>query len=96
MSQQTRQVPSVGRVVHYVAHGSKDGTHPAGVCRAAIIAGLVNDRGQEDLRADEWCNLVVLNPSGMYFDICRHDESKAVGTWHWCEYVPPIVVEDPA
>ena len=31
------QVPSVGRVVHYVAYGTSGGEFPAGAHRAAII-----------------------------------------------------------
>lgn len=68
------QVPSVGRIVHYVSHGTparEDGTrafHPE--CRAAVITA-------------------VLSPSGMFFNEgCRHSEgAQAGGTWHWPEVV---------
>ena len=70
--------PTVGRIVHYVARGSADGTFPP-VCRAAVIA---------EVRSDDptVCALVVLNPSGIFFDwsVQREDDHMG-GTWHWPE-----------
>lgn len=80
-----KQVPSVGRVVHYVAYGTPGGEFPAGVCRAAIIT-QVTDPGSAD---SAMCDLAVFNPSGMFFNLCPEDqETKAPGSWHWPEYVP--------
>lgn len=78
--------PSIGRVVHYVSHGTPvlpDGTQAyAPECRAAIVTEVGPDA----------VGLCVLNPGGMFFRQladggCRHDEQNAGGTWHWPERV---------
>ncbi|MFB7029660.1 MULTISPECIES: hypothetical protein [unclassified Streptomyces] len=84
--------PSVGRIVHYVSHGSPvlpDGTqaYPSR-CRAAIITETT-----EHPDADGTVVLAVLNPTGVHFDQdVPHAEDKAegapahpAGTWHWPE-----------
>lgn len=88
--------PAVGRIVHYVSHGSpvrEDGTQAyASECRAAIIAGIVDTGGpytdpetMEGLPSD-LVSLVVLNPSGLFFNDAEHDEDEHQGgTWHWPE-----------
>jgi len=75
--------PSVGRVVHYASHGSKDGTYQS-ECRAAIVSEV----------ADDNVGLVVLNPSGLFFRSLAdggnaYDDSAKPkgGTWHWPERV---------
>lgn len=81
------QRPSVGRIVHYVSHGSpvrEDGTQAySSECRAAIITAV------EPLWPDEaqFVKLCVLNPTGLFFDDdCQHDEDRhRGGTWHWPE-----------
>lgn len=80
-----QQVPSVGRVVHYVAHGSPNGEYPAGKHRAAIITE-VSPQPEPGSAA----SLCVLNPSGLYFARwCPYDASGALaGSWHWPEHVP--------
>lgn len=68
--------PTVGRIVHYQAHGSPDGTHKS-VARAAVITEVFNDA---------CVSLCVLNPTGMYFNTSiMLDESPEPrgGTWHW-------------
>lgn len=80
------QVPSVGRAVHYIAHGSLDGTYPSGVRRAATVTGV-------DTPGDPYSaiSLMVANPSGLFFN--QHvpfSEGDVVGTWAWPEYVPPV------
>lgn len=87
--------PSVGRVVHYVSFGTPlgpDGSQAfTSKCRAAIIAG-VHDLGgpygnPEDLPIEP-VDLVVLNPTGLFFNEAEHDEhDKQGGTWHWPERV---------
>lgn len=77
--------PGVGRIVHYLSHGSpilEDGTQRyKPECRAAIVTG--NTMGFMDVPLIQ---LAVLNPSGMFFDTCQHDESKSLGGgWHWPE-----------
>lgn len=32
---------------------------------------------------DDACVLQVINPQGLFFNVCRRDEAKASGTWHW-------------
>jgi hypothetical protein len=81
------QTPSVGRIVHYVSHGTPpraDGSQAyTSQCRAAIITevrGEANETGQ-------CVGLCVLNPTGQFFDphICQDEDGKAGGTWHWPE-----------
>lgn len=74
------QIPSVGRVVHYRAHGSPNGQHKA-ADRAAMITEVTDN---------ETVSLAVMNPTGFFFNQgCKLDESEtpAGGTWHW----PPRV-----
>lgn len=88
------QKPSIGRIVHYVSYGTPGGEYTS-QCRAAIVAAVpqvVPDNGDVDL--------VVLNPTGLFFNRCTYDEggtsdtpgapearSYEGGTWHWPERV---------
>jgi hypothetical protein len=68
--------PSVGRIVHYQAHGSPDGTHRS-VPRAAVVTEVLSDTQ---------VSICVLNPTGMYFDRAVDLDESATprgGTWHW-------------
>ncbi|MDX2731184.1 hypothetical protein [Streptomyces sp. PA03-2a] len=88
------QQPSVGRIVHYVSHGTpirEDGTQEyASECRAAIITETA-----EHPDADGTVGLAVMNPTGCFFNRgVPHAEDKAAGapvhpggTWHWPERV---------
>lgn len=75
--------PYLGAAVHYVAHGSKDGTYPR-VCRTARITevgawvtppGPIPDRepraGEQRTLTQTWepraVALTVLNPTGLFF-----------------------------
>ena len=81
---QTKQVPSVGRVVHYVAYGTPGGEYPAGAHRAAIVTDVHNPDEPESA-----LSLCVLNPTGMFFNVGIYFDATAhPGTWHWPEYVP--------
>ncbi len=76
----SRQQPSVGRIVHYVAHGSPirpDGTqaYPS-VCRAATITevGPISDGNLAQADIEGWdeehrhvVGLCVINPTGLFF-----------------------------
>lgn len=64
----------VGDIVHYVSHGSADGTHKSGH-RAAIVTEV----GEKDV-----VSLTVLNCTGMFFNRnVEHDPTgRRVGTWH--------------
>lgn len=74
----SEQTPAIGRIVHYQAHGSPDGTHQS-LPRAAIVTA-VHDHNTVDL--------CVISPSGFFFNqrCARSDEPKG-GTWRW----PPRV-----
>ena len=76
----SKQAPSVGRIVHYQAHGSADGTYPK-KARAAIVT---------DVHTDTCVSLCVFNPTGMFFHtslVLDESEDPSGGTWHW----PPRV-----
>lgn len=68
------QQPSVGRIVHYVSHGTPtqpDGTQAyTSVCRAAIVTAVDSYQPPQD--TDEvfvgHVDLCVLNPEGMFFN----------------------------
>jgi hypothetical protein len=93
--------PSVGRVVHYVSHGSpvrEDGTQAfAAQCRAAVITEVPEYLTAEPFDGcpngteGQWIvSLAVLNPSGMFFNtgLCQDEDSHEGGTWHWPEREP--------
>ena len=89
--------PSVGRVVHYVSHGTPNGEYVR-ECRAAIITQVV------DAQVKDVIGLCVLNPEGQFFnravplddgrkpdgplptDLCEGLDFRG-GTWHWPERV---------
>ncbi len=78
----SKQVPSIGRIVHYVAFGTPGGEYQAGACRAAIITAVPDE--------SHLVSLCILNPTGMFFnEEVRFSPDNAPGTWHWPEYVPP-------
>ncbi|MEU3162912.1 hypothetical protein [Streptosporangium sp. NPDC006930] len=76
------QIPSVGRIVHYVSHGTPprpDGTQAfTSQCRAAIVTAvqgqLVNPADGEN--TDTWiADLAVINPTGLFFhEGCEHHD----------------------
>jgi len=91
-----QQMPSVGRMVHYVSHGTpprEDGTqaYPS-KCRAAVVTEVSEKAGEEDV-----VGLCVTNPTGLFFHPLaedahgtvgvHHDERHGGGTWHWPERV---------
>lgn len=82
-------MPSVGRIVHYVARGSADGVFPV-ACRAAIVTDVPPDAG------DHMVGLAVFHPDGLLFaqgipEGAPMDTDLSVpavgGTWHWPERV---------
>jgi len=74
------QQPTVGRIVHYRAHGSPDGTHKPAV-RAAIVTGTYQtETGEVDFHKVDLC---VMNPTGLFFNVgCLFDGEKG-GSWCW-------------
>lgn len=76
-------LPSVGRIVHYVAYGTPGGEFPIGVCRAAVITEIAVDGAEVAVQAVGLC---VLNPTGQYFNRgVPYDPEYRPGTWHWPE-----------
>lgn len=80
--------PSVGRIVHYVSHGSPvqpDGSQMyTATCRAAVISEVGDD--------DAVVGLCVLNPTGVFFRTlaeggCHRDDEHTGGSWHWPERI---------
>ncbi|HEY0545297.1 MAG TPA: hypothetical protein VGC91_07985 [Pyrinomonadaceae bacterium] len=77
------QIPTVGRVVHYVAYGTPGGEYPS-IDRAAIITE-VDEPGNEKSAV----GLAVLNPTGLFFN--QHVlYGTAGGHWHWPPILSPI------
>lgn len=87
-------VPSEGRIVHYVSHGTPikdDGTQAyISQCRAAVIAevGQGPTPGMRILNpgAQPPVGLCVLNPTGLFFHPladggCDYDEGTGVADW---------------
>jgi hypothetical protein len=78
------KVPSVGRVVHYVAYGTPGGEFPVGACRAGIVTEV-----DEPDNPESPIGVCVLNPTGIYFNQhLPYNTAQAAGSWHWPEYVP--------
>jgi hypothetical protein len=77
---------TVGRIVHYVAPGSSDGTFPP-AHRAAIVTEVEPD-GPDDLGA-QLVNLMVCNPAGVHFPqrVLFEPSGTAPFTWHWPERI---------
>jgi hypothetical protein len=93
----SQQLPAVGRIVHYVSHGTpprEDGTQAyTSECRAAIITEV--GEYPPDIPAEARGNvavpvgLAVLNPTGQFFNrgVMQSEEGHEGGTWHWPERV---------
>lgn len=88
----SEQTPSVGRIVHYVSHGTpirEDGTQAyEPKCRAAIVTAVPAYPEGSDANGN-MLSLAVLNPSGLFFDleVPYSDDTRVGGTWHWPERV---------
>jgi hypothetical protein len=78
----SKQIPSVGRIVHYVSYGTPGGEYES-ECRAAIVT-------KAEVGADKYrVSLAVLNPEGAYFNqnVMADFIENQGGTWHWPERV---------
>lgn len=86
----TQHIPSVGRVVHYVAYGTPGGEFPIGAHRAAIVTDVHDPGAPESV-----LSLCVMNPTGLYFAgvVYCDPTGEEPGTWHWPE--PVRLVEAP-
>jgi hypothetical protein len=90
--------PTVGRVVHYVSHGSPvrpDGKQVyTSECRAAIITEVYDDDPVPESGVP-YVGLCVLNPTGQFFSrgvlFDGHEDpaQRAAGSWHWPERTEP-------
>ena len=65
------QVPSVGRIVHYVSYGTPGGEFLP-EHRAAIIAGVPATESEGTV------DLVVFNPQGLFFNRVPYDDGAGV------------------
>lgn len=72
-----KQIPSIGRIVHYQRFGSPGGEHKAEPSPAVITQVYENDE----------CQLFVMNPNGVYFNRTPFSETPKPGCWSW----PPRV-----
>lgn len=77
--------PSIGRIVHYMSRGSKDGVFEPEI-RAAIITGLYKDPGTEDNPSGVTMvvDLCVINPDGMFYNK-QVQHGTEPGQWQWPE-----------
>src|SRR4029434_2511926 len=72
--------PTVGRIVHYVALGSRRGVEPEGECLAAIVTKVAE--------GGAYVSLTVFDPMGMTMRegvVEDGSPTPATGTWHWPE-----------
>lgn len=75
---QAHAVPSVGRIVHYVAHGPR--CLPAWVCEVDRESGLVALFVVD-------AELGTSNGATFKRGVVSDEDAKAPGTWHWPELV---------
>jgi hypothetical protein len=68
--------PRLSEPVHYVSHGSPDGTYSSR-CRAAIVTDT--NQGPDG----RLTTLFIMNPRGLFFNDCPHDEDRKPGTFHF-------------
>lgn len=80
--------PSVGRIVHYVSHGTpldeRGQQAYASTCRAAIVTKVWAEPAAEDgsVPPARVVGLAVLNPEGMFFnrEVAYHDGAGQPGS----------------
>lgn len=65
--------PTVGRIVHYVSFGTPGGEYTS-QCRAVIVAGVPGPSDSDSRDEGMPIDLVVLNPTGVLFNRCKHDD----------------------
>ncbi|MBX7220332.1 MAG: hypothetical protein K1Y36_10340 [Blastocatellia bacterium] len=80
----SKQIPSIGRVVHYFAYGTPNGEFKAGEPRAAMITE-VDTPGEPESNV----GLVVFNPTGQWFNrSVPFSAENQPGCWNWPAFVP--------
>ena len=88
------QVPSIGRVVHYVLEaGPHQGEHrPAFIVRVwgdtpdALVNLQVFVDGSNDYYKHQGPEPLTLWRTSVH----RNNDASVFGTWHWPEYVPAV------
>lgn len=70
--------PLIGNIVHYKSYGTPGGEYEP-ECRAAVVAAVASEADNPIL------NLVVLNPTGVFFNTAAyaHQSAHEGGTWHY-------------
>jgi hypothetical protein len=84
------QPVSVGRVVHYLSHGTPPGANGEQAYRSECRAAIVTETPSGVFTLGEQpVGLAVLNPEGMFFkrDVPHDEDKNHGGTWHWPERV---------
>lgn len=79
----SKQVPSVGRVVHYHSFGTPGGEFEP--CPRAAIITEVHDAAAGDV------SVCVFNPQGIFFNRVPYSEQPKPGHWNWPPFVPPAM-----
>jgi hypothetical protein len=75
----------IGDMVHYVSYGTPGGEYTS-QCRAAVVVGIPGPGDPDSRNTDNPLDLVVLNPTGMFFNRCnRGEDDQTGGTWHLME-----------
>lgn len=90
------RVPSVGRIVHYVSHGTPvradGGQAYTSQCRAAVVTAVHGPAAEPTTLEDSPMydvGLAVLNPTGVFFHehAVQMESARDGGTWHFPERV---------
>lgn len=76
-------IPTVGRMVHYMARGSADGVFPK-VPRAAVVTD-VRPLSTEDSGQLHEVRLCVMNPEGLFFTAWLRQGQEG-GQWDWMPF----------
>lgn len=83
----SRQVPSIGRIVHYTNLGDRDGKYPP-MIQTAIITG-VNDADAGDVSLHVFYKTGQFDLASCLQTEARAGSEEARGHWCWPEFTPP-------
>ena len=80
------QVPSIGRVVHFVA---TNGAHvPADICAVNVSVEVFGGPDLAQHRVDLFVKDSTMRRAYFEYGVPMEATGHAVGSWHWPEYVP--------